>query len=62
MAEGCLISLLPENNSPAYAPGCCRECDPTVELLAASFANKARSFLQQERITKATKPVAPFFS
>jgi hypothetical protein len=40
-----------------------RECDPVVrDYEAASFANKARSFLQHERITKATKLVAFFLS
>ena len=37
-----------------------RSCGSDYE--AASFANKARSFLQHERITKATKLVAFFLS
>jgi hypothetical protein len=37
------------------------ECDPAVELRAASFANEARQFSSMARITKATKLVASFF-
>jgi hypothetical protein len=38
-----------------------RECVLRWDYEAPSFANKARSFLQHERITKATKLVAFFF-